>query len=100
MSQQFTRLTERLLAGCTFEETLHPVDLLVVEQMGGLEEALIAQVAFEGAIGRVFVSAAVANKSILLFETHLTLLALERSLLGVSAFMLPQIRWPLEALPA
>lgn len=81
MPQEFARLTERLLAGRAFKETLHPMDLLVVEQVGRLKEALIAEVAFERAISRVFVSAAVANKSVLLFETHLTLLALKRSLL-------------------
>lgn len=89
--QQFSGLAERLLAGCTLKETFHPVNLLMVEQVGRLEEALIAEVALERAIGGVFVSASVAYESVLLFEAHLAFLALERSLLGVGAFVLPQI---------
>lgn len=98
--QQLPRLAEGLLAGRTLEEALHPVDLLVVQQVGRLEETLIAQVALEGSISCVFVSAAVAHESVLLLEAHLALLALEGPLLGVGAFVLPQIRRALEALPA
>lgn len=79
--QQFSRLAERLLAGRTFKQTFHTVDLLVVEQVRWLKESLITEVTFKGAVSRVFVSAAVAYKSVLLFEAHLALLALERSLL-------------------
>lgn len=81
MPQQLSRLAERLLAGRTLEQTLHAVNLLVVEQVGRLQEPFIAQVTLKRAIGRVFVSAPVANEGVLLLEAHLALLALERSLL-------------------
>lgn len=74
------------------------MNLLVVKQVGRLEEAFIAEVTLERAIGWVFVRAAVAYERVLLFEAHLALLALERSLLRVGAFVLPQVRRPLEAL--
>lgn len=76
------------------------MDLLVVEQVGGLQEALITEVTLEGTIGRVFVRAAVAYKRILLFEAHLALLALERPLFRVGTLMLPQVGRALEALAA
>lgn len=57
------------------------MNLLVVKQVGWLEEPLITEVTLERAISWVFVSAAVAYESVLLFEAHLALLALERSLL-------------------
>lgn len=57
------------------------MDLLVVKQVGRLQESLITQVTLEGAIGWVLVSATVAHQGILLLEAHLTLLTLERSLL-------------------
>lgn len=81
MPQQFSRLAERLLAGRTLKQTLHTVNLLVVKQVGWLEKPLITEVTLERAIGRVFVGATVAHESVLLFEAHLALLALERSLL-------------------
>lgn len=79
--QQFPRLAERLLAGRTLKQTFHTVNLLVVKQVGWLEKPLITEVTFERAIGWVFVSAAMAYERVLLFEAHLALLALERSLL-------------------
>lgn len=57
------------------------MNLLVVKQVGWLEKPLITKVTLERAIGRVFVGATVAHESVLLFEAHLALLALERSLL-------------------
>lgn len=57
------------------------MNLLVVKQMGWLEEALITEVTLERAISWIFVCATVAYESVLLLEAHLTLLALERSLL-------------------
>lgn len=74
------------------------MNLLVVEQVRRLEEALITEVTLERAISWVFVSATVAYESILLFEAHLALLALERPLLRVGAFVLPQVGRALEAL--
>lgn len=100
MPQQFSRLAERLLAGRTLKQTFHTVNLLVVKQMGWLKEPLVAEVTLEGAIGWIFVSATVAHQSVLLLEAHLALLALERSLLRVGAFVLPQVGRALEALPA
>lgn len=67
------------------------MDLLVVQQVGRLKKTLITEVAFEWAISWIFVSATVAHKRILLFEAHLALFALEGTLLGVSAFVLPEI---------
>lgn len=74
------------------------MNLLVVQQVGWLEKALIAEVALERAVSWVLVSATVANECILLFEAHLALLALERSLLRVGALVLSQVRRPLKAL--
>lgn len=74
------------------------MNLLVVQQVGWLEKALIAEVALERAVSWVLVSATVANEGILLFEAHLALLALERSLLRVGALVLSQVRRPLKAL--
>lgn len=56
------------------------MDLLVVEQVGRLEEAFVTQVTLEWAISWVFMGAAVANESVLLLEAHLALLTLERPL--------------------
>lgn len=93
-------MAEGLLAGRTLEQTFHTVNLLVVKQVGWLKKALVAEVALEGSISWIFVSATVAYESVLLFEAHLALLALERSLLRVGAFVLPQVGRALEALPA
>lgn len=98
--QQFSRLAERLLAGRTLKQTFHAVNLLVVKQVGWLKEPLIAEVTLERAICWIFVSATVANEGVLLLEAHLALLALERPLLRVGAFVLPQVRRALEALSA
>lgn len=98
--QQFSRLAERLLAGRTLKQALHAVHLLVVKQVRRLKKSLIAEVALEGTISWVFMRAAMAYKCILLLETHLALLTLERSLFGVGALVLPQVRRALEALPA
>lgn len=57
------------------------MNLLVIKQVGRLEKALIAQVTLERTISWIFVSAAVAYESVLLFEAHLALLTLERPLL-------------------
>lgn len=76
------------------------MNLLVVQQVGGLKETLVAEVALERSVSSVFVGAAVAHQGVLLLEAHLALLALEGSLLGVGALVLPQIRRALEALPA
>lgn len=57
------------------------MNLLVVQQVGWLKEPLITEVTLERAIGWIFVGATVAYESVLLFEAHLALLALERSLL-------------------
>lgn len=74
-------MAEGLLAGCTLKQTFHTVNLLVVEQVGWLKKPFVAEVALERAIGGVFVSTSVAYERVLLLETHLALLALERSLL-------------------
>lgn len=57
------------------------MNLLVVKQVGRLKKSFITQVTLKRAISRVFMSAPVAYKGVLLFEAHLALLALERSLL-------------------
>lgn len=57
------------------------MNLLVVKQVGWLEKPLITEVTLERAISWIFVSATVAYESVLLFEAHLALLALEGSLL-------------------
>lgn len=100
MPQQFPRLAERLLAGCTFEQTFHTVNLLVVQQVGWLKEPLITEVTLERAIGCIFVSATMAYQRVLLFEAHLALLTLERSLLRVGSLVLPEVGWALKALSA
>lgn len=74
------------------------MNLLVVQQVGWLEKALIAEVALERAVSWVLMSTTVANEGILLFEAHLALLALERSLLRVGALVLSQVRRPLKTL--
>lgn len=81
MPKQLPRLAEGLLARGALEQTLHAVHLLVVEEVRGLEEALVTQVALEGPVRGVFVSAAVTDQSVLLLEAHLALLALEGALL-------------------
>ena len=67
------------------------MDVLVVQQMGWLQEAFVTKVALEGAVRWVFVRAPMAHQGILLFETHLALLTVEGTLLRVSALMLPQV---------
>lgn len=100
MLQQLARLAEALLAGGTLEQALDAVHVLVVKQVGWLQEALIAEVALERTVCRVLVRAAVADQGVLLFKAHLALLALERSVLRVGALMLAQVRLALEALVA
>lgn len=56
------------------------MDVLVVQQVGRLQETLVTLIALERAVGWVFVCTTVANKRILLLEAHLTLLTLERPL--------------------
>lgn len=73
------------------------MDLLVVKQVGRLQESLITQVTLEGTICGIFVRATVAHQGVLLFEAHLAFLALKRPFLRVGAFMLPQVRWTFEA---
>lgn len=79
--QQLPRLAEGLLARGALEQTFHAVYLLVVEEVRGLEEAFVTQVAFEGPVCGVFVSAAVTHQRVLLLEAHLALFALEWALL-------------------
>lgn len=74
------------------------MNLLVVQQVRWLQEALIAEVALERSVGGVLVCAAVAHQSVLLLEAHLTLVALEGPFLRVGAFVLPQVRRALESL--
>lgn len=100
MPQQLPGLSEALLASGAFEQALDAVDVLVVQQVGRLQETLVALIALERPIGRVFVRTAVANERVLLFEAHLTLLALERTLFRVGSLVLPEVRGPFEALPA
>lgn len=80
MPKQFPGLPEALLASGAFEQTLDAMDVLVVQQMGRLQEALVALIALERPVGWVFVCTPVADKRILLFETHLALFALKRPL--------------------
>lgn len=56
------------------------MDMLVVQQVGRLQETFVTLIALERAICWVFVRTTVANKRILLLEAHLTLLTLERPL--------------------
>ena len=74
------------------------MDLLVIQQVGGLQESLVTQVALEGAVGGVLVGATVAHQGVLLLEAHLALLALEWPLFGVGALVLPQVGGALETL--
>lgn len=98
--QELARLTEALLTGGTLEQTLDAVHVLMVEQVGGLEEALVTEVALERSVCGVLVRAAVAHQRVLLLEAHLALLALEGPFLGVGALVLAQVGLPLEALVA
>lgn len=75
------------------------MNVLVVQQVGRLQEALVAQVAFEGAVGGGLVCASVAHQGILLFKAHLAVFTVERAFLRVGAFVLSQVGWTLEALP-
>lgn len=70
----------------------------MVKQVGWLKKSFITQVTLKRAISWVFMSAPVTYEGVLLFEAHLALLALERSLLRVGALVLPQVRRALEAL--
>lgn len=88
------------MASGTFEQTLDTVDVLVVQKVGRLQETFVTLIALERAICWVFVRTTVANERVLLLEAHLTLLTLERPLFRVGALVLPQVRGPLEALPA
>lgn len=63
--------------------------MLVVDQVGGLHKALLAEAALEGLLH--LVGAAVAHEGILLFEAHLAEVALKGPLLAVGALMLPQV---------
>lgn len=81
MAQQLPRLAELLLAGGTLEEVLHAVHMLVVQEVGGLQEALVAQVALKRPFGGVLVRAAVAHQGVLLLEAHLALVTVEGPLL-------------------
>lgn len=74
------------------------MNMLVVQKVGRLKEALVTLVALERTLRWVFVSAAVSHKGILLLETHLALFTLERSFFGVGALVLPEVRWPFEGL--
>lgn len=73
--------------------------MLVVQQVGRLQETFVTLIALERAICWVFVRTAVANKCVLLLKAHLTLLTLERPLFRVGALVLPQVRGPFEAFP-
>ena len=98
--QQLSRLAELLLAGGALEQVVHAVHMLVVEQVGGLHEALVTQVAFEGPDGGVLVGAPVAHQCVLLLKAHLALVTVERPLLRVRALMLSQVGRALEPLAA
>lgn len=100
VSQQLPRLTKLLLTGGTLEQVVHAVDVLVVKEMGGLHEALVAEVAFEWPVGGVFMRTPVPHQCVLLSEAHLTLVAVKGTLLRVCALMLAEVRRPLETLPA
>lgn len=64
------------------------MDVLVVQEMRGLHEALVAQIAFERSVGGVFVSASVAHQGVLLLKAHLTLVTVEGTLLRVCPLVL------------
>ena len=72
------------------------MNVLVVEEVRGLQEAFVTQVAFERPVRRVLVCASVAHQSILLLEAHLTLITVEGTLLRVGALVLAEVGWPLE----
>lgn len=91
MPKQLPRLPEPFLTSCTFEQALNAMDVLVVQKVRGLEEALITLVTLKRPVSRVFVSASVAYECVLLFETHLALLTLEGPVLGVGALVLTEV---------
>lgn len=100
MTEQLPRLTEALAAGGALEKVVHAVNMLVVQQVGRLQETLVTQVAFEGAVGGGFVRAPVADQGVLLLKAHLAIFTVEWALLRMGAFMLSQVGRTLEALPA
>lgn len=100
MTQELPGLTEARAAGGALEEVVHAVNVLVVQQVGRLQEALVAEVAFEGAVGGGLVRAPVAHQGVLLLEAHLAVFAVKRAFFGVRALVLPQVGRALEALPA
>lgn len=100
MSEQLPRLAELLLARGALEQVVHAVDVLVVEEVRGLHEALVTQVAFERPVSGVLVCASVAHQCILLLEAHLTLVTVEGPLLGVRTLVLAKVGRPLETLTA
>lgn len=51
VAEQLARLAEALAARGAFEEVVHAVDVLVVKEVGGLQESLVTEVAFERAVG-------------------------------------------------
>lgn len=75
------------------------MDMLVVQKVGWLKEALVALVALERTLRWVFVSAAVSHEGVLLLETHLALFTLERPFFRVGALVLSEVRRPFEGLP-
>lgn len=74
------------------------MDVLVVEKVGGLHEAFVAQTASERPVGGVLVRPSVAHERVMLLEAHLALVAVEGALLGVRALVLPQVRRPFKPL--
>lgn len=76
------------------------MDVLVVQQVGRLQETLVTLIALERAVGWVFVCTAVTNKRILLLEAHLALLTLKRPLFRMGALVLSEVRGAFEAFPA
>ncbi|KAF3854389.1 hypothetical protein F7725_022444 [Dissostichus mawsoni] len=87
-------------AGAKRRNVVHAVDVLVVEEVRGLHEALVTQVAFERAVRRVFVRSSVAHQCVLLLEAHLALVTVEGTLLRVCALVLPEVRRTLETFTA
>lgn len=100
MPEQLSRLSEALLASGTLEQVLDSMDMLVVQKVGWLQKALVALVALERTLCRVFVSAAMSHEGVLLLKTHLALFTLEWSFFGVGALVLPEVRRPFEGLSA
>lgn len=96
MPEQLARLSEALLASGAFKKVLYSMDMLVVQKVGWLKEALVTLVALERTLRRVFMSAAMSHKCVLLLKTHLALFTLERSFFGVGALVLPEVRWAFE----